>query len=305
MLKCWHLDPKRRPAFSELFSVLERILEADDAEASSAPTSSPLSSTTSSPHQRPPLASDSSMAAYGPGGGGMLSTSGPVSTRGAGVAGDAEDESGEGSGSVDLAANMWADTSRHASGVVGSPTTAAKNENGGGGRGGKSESGERTRSGRKASREDNGRAAMRELGGSMAEYGSGGGEADTWPAIAEREGSTIEQIMRDTTRMTAEDAPIVPVRSPHTHDRTRTRASPHTHVTHISAVQEMELRFKEELARGDARACPCMIRVGAHVWCGAPGGRVDIYHAMVRPYPTTRPTTHRACEECKLTFFCD
>ncbi|ELR19142.1 protein kinase domain containing protein [Acanthamoeba castellanii str. Neff] len=266
MLKCWHLDPKRRPAFSELFSVLERILEADDAEASSASTSSPLSSTTSSPHQRPPLASASSMAAYGPGGG-MLSTSGPVSTTAAGAAGDAEDESGEGSGSVDLAANMWGDSSRHASGVLGSPTTAAKNEHGSSrGRSGKSESGERTRSGRKASREDqqttNGRVAMRELGGSMAEYGSGGGggEADTWPAIVEREGSTIEQIMRDTTRMAAEAAPIVP---------------------------EMELRFKEELARGDARACPCMIRVGAHVWCGAPGGRIDIYHAMTTQHVFT------------------
>jgi hypothetical protein len=299
MLKCWHLDPKRRPAFSELFSVLERILEADDAEPSSVTTSSPLSSTTSSPHQRPPLASASSMAAYGPGGG-MLSTSGPVSTTAAGAAGDAEDESGEGSGSVDLAANMWGD-SRHASGVLGSPTTAAKNEHGSSrGRGGKSESGERTRSGRKASREDqqttNGRVAMRELGGSMAEYGSGGGgEADTWPAIVEREGSTIEQIMRDTTRMAAEAAPIVPVRSPHTHHRTRTRVA--AHGTHTPAAQEMELRFKEELARGDARACPCMIRVGAHVWCGAPGGRIDIYHAMVRRAPTTRhDTTPRECE---------
>jgi hypothetical protein len=237
------------------------------------------------------------MAAYGPGGG-MLSTSGPVSTTAAGAAGDAEDESGEGSGSVDLAANMWGDSSRHASGVLGSPTTAAKNEHGSSrGRSGKSESGERTRSGRKASREDqqttNGRVAMRELGGSMAEYGSGGGggEADTWPAIVEREGSTIEQIMRDTTRMAAEAAPIVPVRSPHTHHRTRTRVA--AHGTHTPAAQEMELRFKEELARGDARACPCMIRVGAHVWCGAPGGRIDIYHAMVRPDPTTRHDTTR------------
>lgn len=111
MLKCWHVEPKRRPPFSEIYSILERLVVENDNPLgvlvptptfAFSPPPSP-SAVTSSTSAAPTLGTLPSSTAYGSSlplpSPRLHSSSSTKSTP------TEEDESGEGSGSVDL--NGW------------------------------------------------------------------------------------------------------------------------------------------------------------------------------------------------------